>query len=67
MPESKKRKGYATVEKQMEANRRYREKNKEQTRIRSYFRTARSFIKNHATEKDLDELSAEIDKKRAKL
>ncbi|UMY67847.1 hypothetical protein ML603_08175 [Streptococcus dysgalactiae subsp. equisimilis] len=67
MTEDKKRKGYSTIEKQMEADKRYREKNKEKTRIRSYFRTARSFIRNHATTNDLDELTNEINKRREEL
>ena len=48
---------------QLEADKRYREKNKEKTKINTYMRSARALIKNHATRSDLLELSFLIDQK----
>ncbi|MBC2069324.1 hypothetical protein [Listeria booriae] len=42
-------------EAQLEANRRYRAKNKEKERVASYRRTARLFINDYADENDLEE------------
>ena len=43
-------------EAQKKASRSYEERNREQTRINSYRRTARLFVKSYATEKDMREL-----------
>ena len=58
-----KRKGYSTQEGQAEANKRYREKNKEHRNYLSARSGARSFIRNKATLDDLNEL-ADLIKKR---
>lgn len=50
------RKGYKTIEEQMEANKRWREKNKERSRYLSLRSSAKSFIRNKATLEDLEEL-----------
>lgn len=54
----------ATSEAQKKASRKWEEKNKEKARVDSYRRTARLFIKNHATEEDLKELENLIEEKR---
>ena len=38
------------------ASRKYEERNREQTRINSYRRTARLFVKSYANEEDMQEL-----------
>ena len=43
-------------EAQKKASRSYEERNREQTRINSYRRTARLFVKSYATEDDMQEL-----------
>ena len=43
-------------EAQKRASRKYEERNREQTRINSYRRTARLFVKSYATEDDMQEL-----------
>lgn len=43
-------------EAQKKASRSYEERNREQTRINSYKRTARLFVKSYATEEDMREL-----------
>ena len=43
-------------EAQKKASRSYEERNREQTRINSYRRTARLFVKSYATEEDMREL-----------
>ena len=52
-----KRKGYATKEGQAEANKRYRDKNKEHRNYLSARSGARSFIRNKAKLDDLNELA----------
>lgn len=47
-------------EAQKKAVKAYRERNKEKTRVDNYRRTARLFIRSHATEEDLEELKALI-------
>ncbi len=59
-----KRKGYATQEGQKEANKRYREKNKEHRNYLSARSGARSFIRNKATLDDLNELADLIQKQK---
>lgn len=61
---TKKRKGYATQEGQAEANKRYREKNKEHRNYLSARSGARSFIRNKATLDDLNELADSIQKQK---
>lgn len=43
-------------EAQKKASRKYEERNREKTRINSYRRTARVFVKSYATEEDMQEL-----------
>ena len=47
-------------EAQKKAVKAYRERNKEKTRVDNYRRTARLFIRSHATKKDLEELKSLI-------
>lgn len=42
----------------------YRQRNREKTRIDGYRRTARLFIRSHATEEDLQELERLIQERR---
>ena len=49
---------------QAEYNRRWAEKNKERRRYLSYRSSARSFIKNYASQEDLEELKDLIEKKK---
>lgn len=64
---TEKRKGYATQEGQAEANKRYRDKNKEHRNYLSSRSSARSFIKNKATIDDLTELKNLIQKRKDEL
>lgn len=41
---------------QIKASRNYEARNREQTRINGYKRTARLFVKNYATNEDMQEL-----------
>lgn len=50
-----------------EADKKWREKNRAHVNYMNQRRTARSFIRNHATSEDLDELDALILEKREKL
>ena len=59
-----KRKGYATIGQQIEADKRYREKNKEHRNYLSARSGARSFIRNKATLDDLNELADLIQKQK---
>lgn len=61
-----KRKGYATIEQQIEADKRYREKNKKHRNYLSKRSTARSFIRNDATLEDLEELNGLINESKKK-
>lgn len=45
----------------------YRMRNREKTRIDGYKRTARSFIRNHATEEDLKEVESLIQERRKRI
>ena len=45
-----------TSQAQIKATRNYEARNREQTRINSYKRTARLFVKNYATNEDMQEL-----------
>lgn len=56
MEDTKKRKGYKNIEDQLEADKRWIEKNKEHRNYLSKRGVARSFIRNNATKEDLDDL-----------
>lgn len=56
-----------TSDAQIKATRKWEEKNRKKTTIQSYRRTARSFIRNHATEEDLKELEQLIQDRRDQL
>lgn len=56
-----------TSEAQKNAVKRYREKNKEKTRIDNYKRTSRLFIKNHASIEDIEELESLISERKNKF
>ena len=45
-----------TSQAQIKATRNYEARNREQTRISNYRRTARLFVKSYATEEDMQEL-----------
>ena len=64
MTEIKKRKGYKTVAQQMEADKRYRQKNKESNAYKTARRVAKSFILTKATSADLDDGVKFIDERR---
>ena len=49
---------------QVEYNRRWAEKNKERRRYLSYRSSARSFIRNYASQEDLEELKDLIEKQK---
>ena len=66
--ETKKRRGYSTLEAQKEATKRWltdEEKRKHRNYL-TYRGTARSFIRNHAKPDDLEELESLIQEKRKK-
>lgn len=65
--EDKTRKGYATMEQQMEADKRWREKNRERSNYIGARGSARSFIRRKATLEDLDELENLIADRREAL
>lgn len=46
-----------TSQAQIKATRNYEARNREQTRISSYKRTARLFVKTYASEEDMQELN----------
>ncbi|MGY3779141.1 hypothetical protein [Isobaculum melis] len=56
-----------TSEAQKEANRRYRQKNKDKLKVGSYKRTAHLFINTHATTDDLAELEQLIEQRKKTL
>ncbi|HLQ72755.1 MAG TPA: hypothetical protein VK125_00855 [Bacillota bacterium] len=45
-----------TTDSQIKASRNWEKKNRKKATIASYRRTARSFIRNHANEEDIEEL-----------
>lgn len=63
----KKRKGYKEISKQLEADKRWIEKNKEHRNYLSRRSNARGFIRNLAKKEDLQELKELIEKKLKKL
>ncbi len=54
-------------EAQIRAIRNYEKRNREQTRINSYKRTARLFVKTYATEDDMEELNRLYNERKEKL
>ena len=57
----------ALTEAQKRAKERYNEKNPDKKRYYSYKATAKSFVRNHATLKDLEELKEIIESKEKEL
>lgn len=57
----------ATSKSQLKANAKWKDKNKDKQRKYQYRSYAKSFIRNMADEKDLDELSALIEERRGKI
>ena len=57
----------AQTEAQKKATKRYREKNKERTKIRGYARTGKAFILNYATLEDLELFESYIEARRVEL
>ena len=51
-----KKDGFATSKAQRSANARYKERNPEATRISRYRGSARTYVRHHATRKDMQEL-----------
>ena len=62
-----KRKGYKTIDDQLEADKRWIEKNREHRNYLSARGVARSFIRNKATKEDLEELKNLIEQKQEEL
>lgn len=56
-----------TSQAQIKASRNYEKRNKENTRINSYRRTARLFVKTYATEDDMKELIKIYEENRMKF
>ncbi|WP_019134822.1 hypothetical protein [Kallipyga massiliensis] len=54
-------------EAQKKAIKAYRERNKEKTRVDNYRRTARLFIRSHATMEDLEELKTLISEREKEI
>ena len=54
-------------EAQIRATRNYEKRNRKQTRINSYKRTARLFVKTYATEDDMEELNRLYNERKEKL
>lgn len=65
--EKEKRKGYKEISKQLEADKRWIEKNKEHRNYLNRRSNARGFIRNLAKKEDLQELKELIEKKLKKL
>lgn len=62
----KRRKGYSSIDKQIEANKRYLEKNpsaKLKQKIAILKSNAKNFIKNYAEKKDIEEFRALLDER----
>lgn len=62
-----KRRGYSTIQKQMEANKRWAEKNKEKKRYSTDRTTTRRFIRTKATLEDLQEIRQLADEREKTL
>ena len=56
-----------TSEAQVKASRKWEQKNKEKVKIGSYKRTARLFIKSHASQEDIEELKKLIEERENEL
>ena len=56
-----------TSEAQKRASRAWEQKNRKKATVQGYLRTARSYIRNHAQEENLQELEALIKERREKL
>lgn len=56
-----------TTDAQKKASRAWEDRNIEKTRVDGYRRTAKSFIRNHATLENLDELETLIAERRKQL
>ena len=54
-------------EAQKKAKRNYEKKNRERTRINTYKRSARLFVKTYATEDDMEELNRLYNERKEKL
>ena len=61
------RKGYTTIEQQLEADKRYRKKNKEHRNYLSARSSAKSFIRNKATSEDIEDLRYLLDDRESTL
>ncbi|MBS4761702.1 hypothetical protein KG089_03120 [Carnobacteriaceae bacterium zg-ZUI252] len=57
---TEKRKGYKDIQQQLEANKRWNEKNREHRNYLNDRSKARNFIRNKATQEDLNELKVLI-------
>lgn len=55
------------TEAQKRAKKKYAEKNKDKVRVADYKRTARMYIKNHATSDDLNEFRLLIDERKKNI
>ncbi|MBS4750587.1 hypothetical protein KG091_05810 [Carnobacteriaceae bacterium zg-ZUI78] len=64
---TEKRKGYKDIQQQVEADKRWNEKNREHRNYLTYRGTARSFIRNKATQEDLNELKILIQEREEQL
>lgn len=58
---------FKTSKAQREANKRYKEKNKEKLKIQTYFSNAKLFISEHADVESLEELEKLIDERKKDL
>lgn len=56
-----------TTEAQRQASRKWEEKNRSKATIDNYRRSARSFVRNHATFEDIEELKELIEERIKKL
>ena len=56
-----------TSEAQKRASRTWEQRNRKKATVQGYLRTARSYIRNHAQEENLQELEALIKERREKL
>lgn len=56
-----------TSEAQKRASRAWEERNRKKATVQGYLRTARLFIRSHATEEDLQEIETLVEKRRKML
>ncbi|MBS4770063.1 hypothetical protein KG090_02620 [Carnobacteriaceae bacterium zg-ZUI240] len=64
---TEKRKGYKDIQQQLEANKRWNEKNRDYRNYLNDRSKARSFIRNKATQEDLNELKILIQEREEQL